>query len=368
MKRIPIAKPLIQKEEIAAVVRVLRSGNLAPGHLVADFEKAFAKYCGVGYAVAVSSGTAALHLALWSMGIGKEDEVITTPFTYVAGVNTIHMTGAKVVFCDIDPNTYNLDPKKIEEKITKHTKAILVVDLYGLPYNVPEINALAKKYNVLVIEDAAQTHGASWRKKKTGSLGDIGCFSLYPTKNMMAGGGGVLTTNSKTVYEKLLRLRNNGHLHDSYVYTTFGLNYEINEITAALAMAQLKKLDRLNAKRRHHAKKLTKALEGIEGIVLPSSPAAYTHAYHQYTLRITKKARITRDVFIQKMHDKGIDCRVYYPLPLHLYAHISEMGYKKRDFPAAEHASQEVVSIPIHPSVTHAQLAYICTTMRKLLS
>jgi dTDP-4-amino-4,6-dideoxygalactose transaminase len=368
MKYIPIAKPIIEKEDIASVVSVLKSGNLASGQLVASFEKAFASYCGTKYAVSVSSGTTALHLALWSLGIGKGDEVITTPFTYIASVNAIHMVGATSIFCDIDADTFNLNPKKIEEKITKRTKAILVVDLFGLPYFVPEITELAKKYNLHIIEDAAQAHGASWKKTKTGNLGGVGCFSLYPTKNMVAGGGGVLTTNSKTVYEKCLLLRNNGHLHGSYNYQAFGLNYEMNEIAAALALAQLKKLDSRNAKRILHAQTLAKTLNGIKGFILPSSPLGYTHVYHQFTVRITKNAKLTRDTFMKKMQSNGIDCRVYYPKSLHLYPHIAALGYKKGDFPIAESITQEIVSVPIHPLVTDSELTYISTTITQLLS
>lgn len=366
-KIIEISKPAIGKEEIKAVIEVLKSKLLSQGPKVAEFEKKFASYCGARYAVATNSGTSTLHCALYALGIHEGDEVITTPFTFVATANAILMQRAKVVFCDIEEDFYNIDPVKIEEKITKNTKVLIPVDLYGHLYDIPAITELAKKFNLKIIEDAGQAIAAEYQGKKAGSFSDITSFSLYATKNLTAGVGGVITTNNKVYMEKCKLFRHHGQIEGKpYEYKDFGYNYRMNDMIAAIALEQLKKIDFFTQKRRENAQILTSALQGINGLILPKEKPGYTHAFHQYTVRITKDFAITRDEFLKYLAKNGIMCKIYYPKPLHLFPHFAKMGYKNGDFPAAEKVASQVVSIPIHPLVTQKDILHIIKTIKRI--
>lgn len=357
-QKIPIAKPIIGREEEKAVLEVLRSGMLAQGAWVEEFEKEFAKYIGVKYAVQSTSGTTALHLALLSLGIEKGDEVITTPFTFVATSNAILYTGAKPVFVDIDEDTFNLNPDLIEKKITKKTKAILVVHLYGLPADMIKIEKIARKYKIPVIEDAAQAHGAKLNGKKVGSIGTLGCFSFYATKNMTTGEGGMVTTNNFQLAQKTKALRNHGMMQLNYKYDFLGYNYCPTNIAAAIGLCQLEKLDKFNSKRIRNATCFNKNLTAVKGIKTPITPKGYTHVFHQYTLRVTKEYKMSRDSLLKFLWDKGIDARVYYPIPLHKQKLYKDMGYS--DFlPVAEKVASQVISIPVHPGVTQEDIKRI---------
>lgn len=368
MKKIlEISKPIIEKEEINAAVKVLKSGQLSQGPIVKKFEEEFAKYCGTKYAIALINGTATLHTILNGLGINENDEVITTPFTFISTPNSILMQKATVVFCDIEEKTFNIDPEKIEAKITKKTKAIMPVDLYGHMYDIKAIGMIAKKYNLKIIEDAAQAIAAEYNGSKAGSIGDAGSFSLYATKNLTAGLGGMITTNSKILMEKCKMFRHHGQPETQpYEYIDFGYNYRMMDLIAAIGIEQLKKINRFTEKRRKNAKLLTNGLSKIDGIIPPIEKIEFKHVYHQYTVRITKNFKITRDEFIRYMGKNGIVCRIYYPKPLHLYPHLEKKGYHMGDFPVAEKLASEVVSIPVHPLITEADIEYIIKKIKQI--
>ncbi len=366
-KLIEISKPYLGQEEIDAVIGVLKSGFLAQGPKVKELEEKFADYCGTKYAVAMINGTVTLHSSLYALGIGQGDEVITTALSFISTANAILMQGAHVVFADIESATFNIDPAKIEEKITKKTKAIMPVDLYGHMYDVGGVHAIAKKYDHAVVEDAAQSVAAEYKKKKAGSVADVGSFSLYATKNLTAGLGGMITTNDKKVMEYCKHFRHHGQPEDMpYEYVYFGYNYRMMDVIAVIALEQLKKIERFTQIRRRNAKLLSKGLANIEGLILPIEKPGFRHVYHQYTIRITKNFKVSRDAFITHMAAHGITCRIYYPKPLHLYPHLQKRGFKKGDFPIAEKLTEEIVSLPVHPLVSEDEIQFITDTIRKI--
>ena len=288
--KVPIAKPIIGDEEIENVVEVLKSGMIAQGPKVAEFEQKFAEWVGAKYGIAVNSGTAALHTALLACGIGEGDEVITTPFTFIASGNSIVYTGAKPVFADIDLKTYTLDPDSIEDLITENTKAILPVQLYGQSANMDKINELAEKYGLIVIEDAAQAHGATCNGKKVGSMGDMACFSFYPTKNMTTSEGGIITTDDEDLAEKARIFRAHGATV-RYHHDEIGYNFRMTDISAAIGLAQLEKIDEFNEKRIANAAYLNEGLKDVDGVVTPYCAYDSKHVYHQYPIMVEKGDR-----------------------------------------------------------------------------
>lgn len=360
---IHIAKPLISKAEERAVLMALRKGQLAQGEMVKKFEEAFAEYIGTKHAIAVSSGTAALHLTLLALGIKPGDEVITTPFSFIASANAILYTGAKPVFVDIDPKTFTINPSLIEEKITKHTKAILPVHLYGLPANMTKINALAKKYKLKVIEDACQAHGAAIKEKLVGALGTAGCFSFYPTKNMTTGEGGIITTNSKQLAKSLRLLRSHG-MPKRYYHTHLGYNLRMTDISASIGIEQLKKLAKFNKKRIANAKLYYKHLAGLKGMALPTIPANYEHVFHQFTVRVTSKYSTSRRKLIEKLKKHQISTEVYYPIPISRQKLYQDLGYAKA-FIESEVAAKEVLSLPVHPGVSKEDILKIVSLINE---
>lgn len=355
---ITIAKPTIGKEEEKEVLKVLRSGMIAQGQWVEKFEKEFAEYIGTKYAVQTTSGTTALHLALLSLGIGTGDEVITTSFTFVATSNAILYTGARPVFVDIDEKTFNIDPLLIEKKITKRTKAILLVHLYGLPADMTTIMKIATKHHLYVIEDAAQAHGALYKNKKVGSIGTMGCFSFYATKNMTTGEGGMVTTNSLKLAQKVRALRNHGMMELNYKYSFLGYNYCPTNIAAALGLTQLKRLDKLNAKRISNAKYYLNKLKNIKGIILPNLFNNRNHVFHQFTIRVTKEFPISRDLLLKRFEKNDIRPKIYYPIPLHKQKLYNSLGYKDY-LPISESLASEVLSIPVHPNLSGKDLKQV---------
>lgn len=367
--KINIAQPQIGKEEIKAATAVLKSGMLAQGPKVAEFEEKFAKLIGTKYAVATSSGTTALQVALLSHGIGAGDEVITSPFTFIASSNSIVYTGARPVFVDIDEETYNLDPEKIEAQITKKTKAIMPVHLYGQATNMTKIMAIARKHKLIVIEDACQAHGATWHGKKVGSFGTssggAGAFSLYPTKNMTTGEGGMITTNSKKIYEQACLLRAHGS-RVRYYHEILGYNFRMTDLEAAIGIEQLKKLDEFNKLRIKNAEFLNKNLGKITGIIVPYVDKSAVHVFHQYTIRITPEFALSRDEVLKKLTEAGIGTAVFYPLPINEQKLYARMGYKQNT-PIAAKISKEVLSLPIHPELKKKDLEYIIKTIRKMV-
>lgn len=366
-KIIEISKPIMEREEIDAVIKVLKSGRLSQGILVEKFEEEIARYCGTKYAVAVNSGTAALHCALYGMGVKTGDEVITSPFTFIATTNAILMQKAKPIFCDIKEDTFNIDPSQIEKKITKKTKVILPISMYGHPYDVAEINTITKNHKLRILEDAAQSIGAEYKKRKTGSLADVTIFSLYATKNITSGEGGVITTNNETVAKNCRIFRHHGQKENTnYEYISLGYNYRMNDITAAIAIEQLKKIERLIKIRRKNAKLLSQGLTNITGFILPAENPNYQDAFYQYTVRITNKFIVSREEFIRYLLSRGIIARIYYPKPLHFYPHIKKLGYKIGDFPIAEKLAKEIVSLPVHPLVSENDINYIIKTIKMI--
>lgn len=338
IKMIPISKPIIGKEEFKAVEAVLESGMLAQGEEVKEFEDNFAAYIGVDHAIAINSGTAALHTALASIGIKKGDEVITTAFSFFATASCVLMQNAKPVFVDIEPGTYNIDQSEIEDKISERTKAIIPVHLYGQPCEMKEIMAIAEEHNLTVIEDAAQAHGAEYDGEKIGSIGDIGVFSFYSTKNIIAGEGGMITTNDAGIAERARMIRNHGQ-RERYLHECLGYNYRMTNIAAAIGLAQLKKLDKLNESRINNARYYNKRLNVDTPYVAPNAK----HVFHQYTIGVKERAK-----FLEHLEKNGVGYGIYYPVPLSRQPLFNSGG----SFREAEVASKEVVSIPVHPSLS----------------
>lgn len=341
---ITTAKPVIGKEEKEAVLEVLNSGMLAQGTKVKQFEKEFAEYIGTAHAIATSNGTTALHTALAAHGINQSDEVITTPFTFIATANAIKMVGAKPVFVDIDETSFNIDHRLIEEKVTSKTKAILVVHLYGRPANMIEIQKIADKHNLIIIEDCAQAAGASYQKIKVGSK-NTGCFSFYPTKNMTTGEGGMVTTNDKEIEEKARKLIEHGSAK-KYVHEFLGYNYRMTDIEAAIGIEQLKKLDTFNQARRNNALHFNQKLKNF---ILPEITEG--HVFHQYIVRVNPKKR---KELMRFLLGKGILSAIHYPLPIHKQEAYKE--YNQESFPIAEKLAKEVLSLPVHPSLSKEEL------------
>ena len=362
MNMIPISKPIISQDEIDKVVNVLKSGFLTCGETVKNFEKQFSKYCNSDYAIAISSGTAALHVSLLSLNIGKDDEVITSPFSFISSSNCILFLGAKPVFVDINPNTFNINPVLIEEKITKKTKAILPIHLYGQPSDMDPILEIAKNHDLFVIEDACQAHGAEYKGKKIGSISDITCFSFYATKNMTTGEGGMLTTNHDKIYSKSMKLRDHGQ-KGRYYHDELGFNFRMTNIQAAIGIGQLKKLDKRNEKRIQNAHFLTEKLESVDGLVTPFIDKNVKHVFHQYTIRVKKMKNIKLSEKLMKM---GIQTKIYYPIPIHKQILYQKLGFKD-NLPESEKAANEVLSLPVHPNLSQEDLDFIVKKVKECL-
>ncbi|MGC8875067.1 MAG: DegT/DnrJ/EryC1/StrS family aminotransferase [Chloroflexia bacterium] len=362
---IPIAKPLIGEEEKTAVLAVLESGQLAQGQVVAEFEEGFARFCGVKHAIATSSGTAALHIALLALGIGPGDEVLTTPFTFIASANAVLFCGARPAFCDIEPDTFNLDPNHAEAVIRrrqaqgKRLRAILPVHLFGHLCDMPAILDLAARYDLLVLEDACQSHGASLNGKRAGSFA-TGCFSFYPTKNITTGEGGMITTDDDAVAEKCRLLRDHGQRR-RYHHEILGYNFRMTDIAAAIGLAQLRKLPRHTEMRIRNASYLTERLRGLPHVIVPTVRPGYVHVFHQYTIRL----RGDRDRAVEALRQRGIGTGVYYPLPVHHQPLYRQMGYDDV-LPEAERACREVLSLPVHPALTLGDLDTIADAVASL--
>lgn len=341
----------IKKEIDFAVERVLGSSVFIGGTEVEMFEKEMARLAGVKYAVSVNSGTDALYLSLKALGIGSGDEVITTPFTFVATAESIAACQAKPVFVDINPKTFNIDPEKISAAITKKTKAIMPVHLYGQMADMPEIVKIAKKYKLKIIEDAAQAVGAEQQRCQAGSAGDIGCFSFFPSKNLGAcGDGGMVVTNNKKLAESIRLFKNHGSSpKEKYLNLVLGTNSRLDSIQAAILRVKLKHLKNWNKKRASQADYYNRKLKKIN---FPTVSKGNVHIYHQYTIRINKRKRL-----IDYLKKQGIPTMVYYPLPLHLQPAFKYLGHK--EYPEAEKAAKEVLSLPIYPELKRKEQDYI---------
>ncbi len=350
------------KEEVLRVInQVFESSRYVLGPHVHNFEQALAEFHGVSDAVGVASGTDALNLALKAVGITGDDEVITTPFTFFATVEAVLYQGARPVFVDIEPDTYNINPDLIEEAITEKTKAILVVHLFGHPADMSKIMEIAHKHNLYVIEDCAQAFGAAINGKPVGTFGDIGCFSFYPSKNLGAcGDGGAVITSKPELAEKIRMLRNHGS-RGSYIHETIGLNSRLDELQAAVLNIKLKKIKRYNEDRRTRASFYRERLEEI--VRCPTEKDSYYHVYHQYTISSPR-----RDWIKQHLNNKEIGAVVYYPLPLHLQKALEFLGYNEGDMPVAEKVAKEVLSLPMFPELTEEEQTVVCNCIVEALS
>ena len=355
---IPIAKPLIGEEEKQAVMEVLNSGILAQGPRVAAFEEAFARMTGVKYAIATSSGTTALHTALLAHGIGPGDEVITTPFTFIASANSILYAGARPVFVDIDPRTFNIDPGQIEAAITPRTRAIMPVHLFGLMVDMDPIVEIAHKRGLIIIEDACQSHGAEYKRRKAGSFG-TGCFSLYPTKNMTSAEGGMITTDDAGIADRCKVIRQHG-MRRQYYHDELGFNFRMTDVHAAIGLAQLNKLARFNESRIANAQYLSAHLCGV---TTPLVPSDCEHVFHQYTMRVPGGRR---DALLNHLKERGVGCGVYYPVPIHRQPfYVQQLGYDLH-LPESEQAATEVLSLPVHPALSQNDLETIVATVNEV--
>ena len=355
---IPVARPRLNEEEIEAACRVMRSGSLASGPEVDLFQKEFASYVGTECAVATNSGTSALHTALTAIGIKPGDEVIVPSFSFVATATSVSMCGAKPVFADVDEKTFCIDPYSVPELITPQTRAITGVHLFGQPFDLIQIREICDDHRLLLVEDAAQAHGSRYNGKMTGSLGDIGCFSFYPTKNMTTGEGGIITTNNHEYAERAGRFINHGQ-SQKYLHTELGFNYRMPDIFAAIGRVQLKRLDEMNKKRQENAGYYSSHLKN-NALILPYTKAGCTHVYHQYVIRIPKSPDITRDTFAEDLRSNGIGTAVHYPIPIHKQPLYAEAG---SHCPVSEKISGEVLSLPVYPELPHEEREYICKTI-----
>ncbi len=352
------------KEEIKEPMdKVLRSGGFILGEDVALFEKEFADYCGMKYGIGVNSGTDALFLACLACGIGKGDEVITIPYTYIATTLGISMTGARPVFVDIDEKTYNIDVSKIEKAITKRTKAILPVHLYGHPADMDPLMEIAKKHNLKVIEDCAQAHGALYKNKKVGSFGDTSCFSFYPTKNLGAfGDGGMVLTNSEAIKEKVLLFRDYGR-KGRYEHVLKGYNSRLDTLQAAILRVKLKHLDKWNEERRQNAALYTKLFkEKKADIIFPYESSHVRHVYHLYVVRIKNRKGV-----MEGLAEKGVRTLIHYPIPIHLQEAYRDLSYKKGDFPISEKCCEEILTLPMYPELPAKDIKYVVDLLTNLL-
>lgn len=359
---IPLVHPILGREEKKIVAEVIDSGMIASGTYVERFETSFAQYCGAAHGIAVSNGTTALHAALVACGIKAGDTVLTTPFSFIATANSILHCGARPVFADIDPKTYNLSPSAVEKVLRreKKVKAIVIVHLYGLPVDMDAFLALKKKYGCSLIEDCAQAHGAQWRSRTVGSIGDASAFSFYATKNATTGEGGVVLTNDPGIDKRVRQIINHGR--DGHAtHTVLGYNYRLTNIAAGIGIAQLRQLPRWTEKRRANARFLTGQLKGVTPLVTPNEPKHASHVYHQYTVRVPASVR---DAFMRHLQAAGVGCGVYYSLPIHQQPLYAGLGYKTGTCPEAEHAAREVLSLPVHPALTAKDLRSIVAAVK----
>lgn len=355
---IPVSKPYIGEAEKQAVMEVLDSGMLAQGPRTAKFEERFAQMCGVKHAIATSSGTTALHLALLAHGVGEGDEVITTPFTFIASANSILFTGARPVFVDISPETFNIDPQLIEKAITPRTKAIMPVHLYGYVCDMDALQAIASKHGLAIIEDACQAVGATYHDKKAGSFG-TGCFSLYATKNVMSGEGGMITTDDDALAEKCRMLRNHG-MQRRYYHDMLGFNFRMTDLCAAIGLVQLDRLEGFTAQRRANAAYLNAK---IESVITPQVKDGYGHVWHQYTVRVDRGR--DRAAAVKQLSDAGVGSGIFYPVPAHQQEYLREIVGEIR-LPIAEQLAREVISLPVHPQLSQADLDTIVAEVNQL--
>jgi len=350
----------IKDEVDANLQQVMNSCRFVLGENVKSFEREFASFCGAKYAVGVANGTDALRLALLAYAIGKGDEVITVPNTFIATTEAISQTGATIVFVDIDLSTHNISVSQIEGAVTERTRAIVPVHLFGQPADMEPIMRMARKHNLKVIEDACQAHGGEYKRKKVGSIGDAGCFSFYPSKNLGAcGDGGMMVANDRKIAQKVRILRDHGQMK-KYEHLAEGYNSRLDEIQAAVLRVKLKRLDEWNKLRRKNASIYNELLEDVDEIVTPSEAEYAKHVYHLYVIRTRR-----RDELQEWLKSKGIGTGLHYPIPLHLQRAYEYLGYKEGDFPVAEESAKQIVSLPMFPELTGEEIEAVVYTIKR---
>jgi len=357
---IPIARPIISESEKNNIQRVIDSGMLASGNFVKEFEESFAAYTDSNYGIATTSGTTALHVALEAAGIKEGDRVLTTPFTFIASSNSILYCGATPVFADVCPDSFNIDPESIRRKLEEDPdiKGLLIVHLYGLPCEMEEIKELVEEYNLVLIEDCAQAHGAEYSGKKAGTFGKTAAYSFYPTKNMTTGEGGIVLTNDEKVMEKARMLINHGS-QKRYYHQMLGYNYRMTNLAAGIGLAQLEKVEEFNTKRRENAAFLNEKLKDLDWLTVPQAPANCKHVYHQYTVKVKD-----REGLISLLESEGVGYGVYYPLPVYKQPLYCKMGYQGVKLPVSEELSETVISLPVHPALSKDDLETIVRVVR----
>ena len=364
---------LISEEADRAVLKILNSGSYIGGQAVTAFERQFAEYMGVAECVSCNSGTDALYLALRALDIGEEDEVITSPFTFFATAETISRVGAKPIFIDIDLDTFNFNPAQIERAITPQTKAIIPVHLFGQPVDMTAVMAIAEAHNLLVIEDCAQATGASWNSRKVGSIGHIGCFSFFPTKNLGAcGDGGAVTTNDRALAKRIRILKEHGS-PERYRHDLIGINSRIDGVQAVILTIKLRHLDFWNEQRQQAANYYQELLSAVDSIKLPSAIALGNCVWNQYTICVNQKESSSaihqqrRDDVKEYLQHQGIISMIYYPIPLQLQPVYQNLGYKKGQLPVVEQAAREVLSLPMFPGISKAEQERVAYALKDCL-
>lgn len=370
MKEIPLARPDIGAKEIEYVTKVLKTLHLSLGPKLQEFEAKLAQYTNVEYAVAVNSGTSALHLIIKALGISEGDEVITTPFSFIASSNSILFERATPVFVDIDPKTLNIDPSKIEGRITPRTKAILAVDVFSHPAEWDELERIARTHHLKLIEDSAEALGAEYRGRKAGSFGDAAVFAFYPNKQMTTGEGGIILTNDEKTAKLCRSLRNQGRGEGNewLQHERLGYNYRLSDIHCALGLAQLERLDQLLARREHVAQLYNERLQGVEDVRVPYIAPHVKIGWFVYVIRLVDHySRAERDRILQELKRLGVGCGNYFS-PIHLQPFYRELfGYQPGDFPVTEHIADRTIALPFYNSLTEAEIDYVASTLTQLL-
>jgi dTDP-4-amino-4,6-dideoxygalactose transaminase len=348
----------IEGEVMDAAQRVLESGHFVQGREVEEFEEEFAAYCRVEHAIAVNTGTSALHLALLALGVGPGDEVVTVPFTFVATVAAIGYTGARPVFVDVEPQSLTMDPTQLESAINERTKAIVPVHLYGQTANMTAILEIARRHGIPVVEDACQAHGAEQRGERAGSMGAVGCFSFYPGKNLGAyGEGGAMTTRDADLARRVQLLRDWG-AEEKYVHTLKGFNYRLAELQAAFLRVKLRRLEQWTEVRRRHGGLYNELLG--DGFEVADEVPGNRHVYHVYAIRVSGRESVQRN-----LQAHGIGTGIHYPIPIHLQPAWADLGYRPGEFPVAERAADQVLSLPIYPELTPAAVAEVADRLNE---
>ncbi|MCW3996691.1 MAG: DegT/DnrJ/EryC1/StrS family aminotransferase [Candidatus Bathyarchaeota archaeon] len=366
---IPINMPQIGEEEAQAVLDVIRKGPLTnalgAGPKVVEFERNYAKFAGVKHAIAMNTGTAALHAAIAAVGIKQGDEVILPSFTFVATAEAVVLAGATPVFADIDPDTYNLSPASVKKALTNRTKAILPVDLYGFSADMKPLREIAQNHGIAVLEDAAQAHGTTYEGKPAGAFSDAACWSLYASKNMTTGEGGMVTTDNDQIAETLRMVRTHGE-KAKYASLMLGTNYRMSELQAAIGIIQLHKLPSFVAKRRQNAQQLTSILQQSNKLVLPYETSDRQHSWYLYTARLKDSTETQRNKLLEELKKAGIGAEAYYVNPVHQMPFYRE-NFGGTDLPETQTAAKQVFSLPIHPGVTSEQVEFIGKTVLSLI-